>query len=232
AASPSEALLYDLLRRAHEASAEAALRERKNSGSPDRAVAAAVREGEAWNAALRSAQLAALLSKGDEEEKLQLRREMRRVGDHLGDTGRAEESLPFLREEVSLATELIEPRIEATPRPEDAEPRPAALRVLADSLFRFAKAMDATNKRGAEEVLQRALVTARWATELDGKNAEGWTLVGRIELARAERPGESRARECRAAREALGRALKLNGTNASAQELLSKAEVCMGAGRP
>lgn len=232
AASPSDARLYDLIRRTHEASAEAALRQRKNSGSPDRAVAAAIREGEAWNAALRSAQLAALLSKSDEEEKVQLRREMRRVGDHLADTGRTEESLPFLREEVSLATELNEPRIEATPRPEDAEPRPEALRVLADSLFRFAKALEATNRRGAEEVLQRALVTARWATELDGKNADGWTLVGRIELARAERPGVSRARECRAAREALDRALKLNGTDASAQELLSKAEVCMEAGRP
>ena len=232
AASPSEALLYDLMRRAHESSADATLRARKQSDSPNRAVSAAIQEGAAWNAALRSAQLAALLSKGDGEEKVQLRREMRRVGEHLADTGRPEESLPFLREEVSLAAELVEPRIEPTPRPEDSEPRPEALRVLADSLFRFSRALDATNKRGSEEVLQRALVTARWATELDGKNAEGWTLVGRIELARAERPGEGRAHECRAAWEAFDKALKLNDTNTSVRELLSKAQGCMASGRP
>jgi hypothetical protein len=34
AGSPPEALLYDLMRRAHEASADAALRARKQSGSP------------------------------------------------------------------------------------------------------------------------------------------------------------------------------------------------------
>jgi tetratricopeptide (TPR) repeat protein len=232
AAYPSEARLYDLMRRVHEANAEASLRARKESGSPDQAVNAAIHEGQAWNAALRSSQLAALLSKGEEEEKVQLRREMRRVGDHLADTGRPEESLPFLREEVSMASELVEPRIEPTPRTEDAELRPEALRVLADSLFRFAKALEATNKSGAEEVLQRALVTARWATELDGKNAEGWTLVGRIELARGERPGESRVHECRAAREALDKALKLNGANTSVQALLTRAEGCMGAGHP
>ena len=219
------------MRRAHEASADAALRARKQSDSPDRAVSAAIHEGQAWNAALRSAQLAALLSKGEEED-VQLRREMRRVGDHLADTGRSEESLPFLREEVSMAAELVEPRIEPTPRPGDSGPRPEALRLLADSLFRFARAMDATNRRGSEEVLQRALVTARWATELDAKNAEGWALVGRIELARAERPGEGRTHECRAAWEALDKALKLNDTNPSVRELLSKAQGCMASGRP
>jgi tetratricopeptide (TPR) repeat protein len=231
AASPSDALLYDLLRRVHEASAEGALRARKQSDSPDQAVTAAIQEGQAWNAALRSAQLAALLSHG-EEERVQLRREMRGVGDHLANTGRPEESLPFLREEVYLASELVEPRIEAIPRPEDAEPRPEALRVVADSLFRFARALEATNKSGAEEVLQRALITARWATELDRKSADGWALVGRIELARAERLGEGRAHECRAAWEALNKALHLNGASASIRELLSKAQGCMEAGRP
>jgi hypothetical protein len=140
--------------------------------------------------------------------------------------------LPFLREEVSMAAGSSAPDRGATPRPEDSEPRPEALRLLADSLFRFSRAMDVTNKRGSEEILQRALVTARWATELDGKNAEGWTLVGRIELARAERPGEGRAHECRAAWEALDKALKLNDTNPSVRELLSKAQGCMASGRP
>jgi hypothetical protein len=102
---------------------------------------------------------------------------------------------------------------------------------VADSLFRFARALEATNKSGAEEVLQRALITARWATELDRKSADGWALVGRIELARAERLGEGRAHECRAAWEALNKALHLNGASASIRELLSKAQGCMEAGR-
>ena len=199
AASPSEALLYDLMRRAHEASADAALRTRKESASPDRAASAAIHEGEARNAALRSAQLAALLSKGDEEEKVQLRREMRRVGDHLADTGRPEESLPFLREEVSMAAELVEPRIEATPRPEDSEPRPEALRLLADSLFRFARVLDATNKTGSEEVL-RARSGHRTLGDGAGREECGGLDAGRPnELARAEetRRGSSPRVSCR-----------------------------------